>query len=67
MTQILLEKEITGIAYETVQLQSGYLPLLAPMSEVAGRMSVQIGANHCKTMADLGPCWEEFPESPELM
>lgn len=45
LTKILLEKEITGIAYETVQLQNGYLPLLAPMSEVAGRMSVQIGAN----------------------
>lgn len=45
LTKILLEKEIIGIAYETVQLQNGYLPLLAPMSEVAGRMSVQIGAN----------------------
>ncbi len=45
LTKLLLDKEITGIAYETVQLQNGYLPLLAPMSEVAGRMSVQIGAN----------------------
>ncbi len=45
LTKVLLEKEITGIAYETVQLQNGYLPLLAPMSEVAGRMSVQLGAN----------------------
>ena len=42
----LLEHGTTGIAYETVQLASGVLPLLAPMSEVAGRMSVQIGAHY---------------------
>ena len=36
---------VTGIAYETVQMPAGALPLLAPMSEVAGRMSVQVGAN----------------------
>lgn len=42
----LLEHGVTGIAYETVQLASGTLPLLAPMSEVAGRMSVQIGAHY---------------------
>ena len=41
----LLEHGVTSIAYETVQLPSGDLPLLAPMSEVAGRMSVQIGAH----------------------
>ncbi len=41
----LLERKVTGIAYETVQQPSGALPLLAPMSEVAGRMSVQIGAH----------------------
>lgn len=41
----LLSHATTGIAYETVQLSSGALPLLAPMSEVAGRMSVQIGAH----------------------
>ncbi len=38
----LLEKKVTGIAYETVQLPDSSLPLLTPMSEVAGRMSVQI-------------------------
>jgi alanine dehydrogenase len=42
----LIEHGTTGIAYETVQLESGVLPLLAPMSEVAGRMSVQIGAHY---------------------
>ncbi len=44
LTRALLERQVTGIAYETVQLDNGMLPLLAPMSEVAGRMSVQIGA-----------------------
>lgn len=45
LTESLLKNKVTGIAYETVQLNNGLLPLLAPMSEVAGRMSVQIGAN----------------------
>lgn len=40
----LIERKVTAVAYETVQLESGALPLLAPMSEVAGRMAVQIGA-----------------------
>lgn len=40
----LLEKKIVGIGYETVQLKDGTLPLLAPMSEVAGALSVQMGA-----------------------
>ena len=44
LTKVLLDKKITAIAYETVQLPNGQLPLLTPMSEVAGRMSVQIGA-----------------------
>ena len=43
--QVLLRKKITAIAYETVQLADGSLPLLAPMSEVAGRLTVQIGAH----------------------
>jgi len=43
-TDALLKKKVIGIAYETVQLDNGSLPLLAPMSEVAGRMSVTIGA-----------------------
>jgi alanine dehydrogenase len=42
----LIEHGTTGIAYETVQLADRSLPLLAPMSEVAGRMSVQIGAHY---------------------
>ncbi len=45
-TDALLESGITAIAYETVQLTDGSLPLLAPMSEVAGRMAPQVGAHH---------------------
>ncbi|TQN32125.1 L-alanine dehydrogenase [Haloactinospora alba] len=43
-TDALLERGVTGIAYETVQLPDGSLPLLAPMSEVAGRLAPQVGA-----------------------
>ena len=41
----LLERKVTGVAYETVQVEGGALPLLAPMSEVAGRMAPQIGSH----------------------
>ncbi|NBI27650.1 alanine dehydrogenase [Chengkuizengella marina] len=44
LTDHLLQKNVTSIAYETIQLPTGELPLLTPMSEVAGRMSVQVGA-----------------------
>jgi alanine dehydrogenase len=44
VTRVLLEKKITAIAYETIQLEDGTLPLLAPMSEIAGRLSLQVGA-----------------------
>ncbi|MFT9849911.1 alanine dehydrogenase [Aneurinibacillus sp. REN35] len=44
LTKALVEKKVTAIAYETIQLDNGALPLLTPMSEVAGRMSIQIGA-----------------------
>jgi len=45
-TEALIASGITAIAYETVQLPDGSLPLLAPMSEVAGRMAPQVGAHH---------------------
>ena len=44
LTEKLLERGVTGIAYETIRDRAGTLPLLTPMSEVAGRMSVQVGA-----------------------
>ena len=43
LTDIILQKKIIGIAYETVQFNDGSLPLLAPMSAVAGRLSIQMG------------------------
>lgn len=46
LTNALIEKKVTGIAYETVRDRAGALPLLTPMSEVAGRLSVQIGATY---------------------
>lgn len=45
-TEALLSSGATSIAYETVQVADGTLPLLAPMSEVAGRLSAQVGAYH---------------------
>ena len=44
LTRALLAAKVSGVAYETIQLDDGSLPLLSPMSEVAGRLSVQKGA-----------------------
>ena len=46
LTRAMIEREATCIAYETIQLPDGTLPLLTPMSEVAGRMAVQEGAKY---------------------
>ncbi|HEY9481410.1 MAG TPA: alanine dehydrogenase [Micromonosporaceae bacterium] len=45
-TDALIDRKVTGIAYETVELPDRSLPLLAPMSEVAGRLASQVGAYH---------------------
>jgi alanine dehydrogenase len=45
LTRVLLDAQVSGVAYETVQLDNGFLPLLAPMSQVAGRMAIQVGAH----------------------
>jgi alanine dehydrogenase len=45
LTRELATKRVIGVAYETIQLEDGSLPLLRPMSEVAGRMAVQVGAS----------------------
>ena len=52
-TQLLLQSGVTAIAYETVTDAQGGLPLLTPMSQVAGRMSIQAGA-HCLEKAHGG-------------
>jgi len=46
LTAELLNKKVTGVAYETVTDDAGALPLLRPMSEIAGRMASQVGATH---------------------
>src|SRR5215211_2780566 len=46
LTHALVNNHVQAVAYETVQLNNGALPLLTPMSEVAGRMSVQVGAHY---------------------
>lgn len=46
LTRVMLERRVTGVAYETVTNDEGHLPLLTPMSEVAGRMAVQVGAHY---------------------
>ncbi len=44
LTKVLCDRKVKAIAYETIQLENGSLPLLTPMSEVAGRMATQVGA-----------------------
>lgn len=50
LTKQLLERKVTGVAYETITDKRGTLPLLTPMSEVAGRMAVQVGATYLEKM-----------------
>jgi len=51
LTNQLLQRKVTGIAYETITDRKGTLPLLTPMSEVAGRMAIQVGAHYLEKMA----------------
>jgi alanine dehydrogenase len=51
LTNQLLHRKVTGIAYETITDRKGGLPLLTPMSEVAGRMAIQVGAHYLEKMA----------------
>ena len=46
LTKAMIESGVTGVAYETITNDLGHLPLLTPMSEVAGRMSIQVGATY---------------------
>ena len=50
LTEELLKRKVTGIAYETITGPRGTLPLLTPMSEVAGRMAIQVGAHYLEKM-----------------
>jgi alanine dehydrogenase len=51
LTKQLVERKVTGIAYETITDRRGTLPLLTPMSEVAGRMAIQVGAHYLEKMS----------------
>lgn len=51
LTRELLKRQVTGIAYETITDRRGGLPLLTPMSEVAGRMAIQVGAHYLEKMS----------------
>ncbi|MGH3734117.1 MAG: alanine dehydrogenase [Micromonosporaceae bacterium] len=51
LTEFLMERRVDSIAYETVQTSDGKLPLLTPMSEVAGRLAVQAAAHHLESPA----------------
>ena len=65
LTTSLAETRIIGIAYETVQTGDGYLPLLAPMSEIAGRMAPQEGAKYLeKTYGGRGVLLGGIPGVP---
>lgn len=65
LTKTLLARKVTGIAYETIRLKNGSLPLLTPMSEVAGRMSIQVGAYYLqKPNGGLGELLGGVPGVP---
>src|SRR5215204_1824680 len=49
LTEFMMERRLDSVAYETVELPDGSLPLLTPMSEVAGRMAVQAAAHHLES------------------
>ena len=54
LTDQLLKRKVTGVAYETITDRRGTLPLLTPMSEVAGRMAIQVGAHYLEKMSGGG-------------
>ncbi len=65
LAEALTTKKVVGISYDTVQKSDGSLPLLAPMSEVAGKMAVQIGAHYLeKTMGGSGVLLGGVPGVP---
>jgi alanine dehydrogenase len=65
LTDVLLERQVTGIAYETIEDRQGRLPLLTPMSEVAGRMAVVVGASYLqRTQGGRGTLLAGVPGVP---
>lgn len=65
LTDALMRRHVQAVAYETVQLENGSLPLLTPMSEVAGRMAIQVGAHYLeRTYGGLGMLMGGVPGVP---
>jgi alanine dehydrogenase len=65
LTQVLLRSRVTAIAYETVQLPDGSLPLLIPMSQIAGRMATEVGSQYLrKPGAGRGKLISGLPGAP---
>ncbi len=65
LTDVLLERKVTGVAYETITDRHGGLPLLSPMSEVAGRMAVLMGAYYLQgTLGGRGTLLSGVPGVP---
>lgn len=68
LTKAMLDSGVTGIAYETVEDRAGTLPLLTPMSEVAGRMATQVGARYLeKSQGGRGMLLGGVPGVPPAM
>ncbi len=68
LTEYLIKSGVTAIAYETVQLPDGRLPLLTPMSIIAGKLAVQIGARYLeKQQGGKEFYWEEYRGLPKEM
>ncbi len=62
VTKMLLEKKVTAVAYETIELDDGSVPLLDPMSEIAGRMAIQVGMHYLeKTHGGSGKLLQGVP------
>jgi alanine dehydrogenase len=55
LVEVLLERRVTAIAYDTVQLPDGSIPLMAAMSEISGKLAIQVGAHYLeRTQGGLG-------------
>lgn len=66
LTQALLRRKVSAVAYETIVEADGSIPLLMPMSQIAGRLSIQEGAKYLeKNSADAASCLAAFPVSPK--
>lgn len=66
LTEAMLEAKVKGVAYETLKDQNGNLPLLVPMSQIAGRLSVQEGAKYLeKTFGGSGILLSGVPGTPK--